>query len=102
MRYCPQCTCNDENACLTTKGACAWVPGTDLCSACFFPATFLAGPHLDDARTVAADGPLSIDTLCRDARTNDGDSVRWFWGVYGRELRMRLEAAVRSLSVLAA
>lgn len=102
MRHCPHCTCTDENACLTTGGACSWIKGTDLCSACYFPSTRLSGPQLDDARTVASDGPLTVSDLCLDARLQDADAVRWFWGVYGRELRAVLETAVRGVTILAA
>lgn len=95
MRNCPQCTCSDDNACLTTRGACSWVDGSDLCSACLFPSIFLSGPQIDEARTLAPEGPLTVGTLCQDALTTDGENVRWFWGVYGRELRLRLETTLR-------
>jgi len=49
-RVCPSCGCSERNACLVTDGlstdnikGCSWVQGTDLCSACTFPATKVHG-----------------------------------------------------------
>jgi hypothetical protein len=91
MKRCPRCTCTDENACVTIWGACTWLVRTDLCSACLFPTIRLSGPQVEDARTISPEGPLTLDVLCLGARAGDADSVRWFWAVYGRELRLRLE-----------
>ena len=102
MRSCQTCTCTDENACLTTQGACSWVPGSDLCSACLFPSTKLSGPQIEDARTIVTDDPITLRDLCDNAAAGDGDSVRWFWGVYGRELRARLHTALNTMVFLAA
>jgi hypothetical protein len=67
-----------------------------------FPSISLSGPQIEEARTVSPEGPLTVGSLCQDARTTDHDNVRWFWGVYGRELRVRLESAMRSLAMIAA
>jgi len=101
MRYCPKCRCTQENACLTTRGACSWTHGSDLCSACASPSIKLSGPDVEEeARTVA--GLATLGNLCHDARTGDADDIRWFWCLYGRELRGRLETALRCLTTIAA
>lgn len=95
MRFCPQCTCTDDNACLTSMGPCFWLAGSDLCSACLFPAIRLSGPQIEEVRTIAPESPLTLVDLCQTARHGDADGTRWFWAVYGKERGRRLEAAIR-------
>jgi hypothetical protein len=92
-RRCTQCGCTQGNACLTTFGGCFWLAGTTLCGACLFPKIRLHGPLTSDGELDEPGGPLCMDALCAGARRGDPESIRWFWGVYGREVRRRLLAA---------
>lgn len=82
-------------------GACSWALGSELCTACAAPWTRLCGPHREEALTIS-ERPVTLDELCSDARSGDADAIRWFWGVYGRESRARLESALTTLTALAA
>jgi hypothetical protein len=88
-RRCSKCACTPGNTCLTTFGDCFWLAGTDLCGACLFPKIRLHGPLAGDGIFDGPGGPLTVSGLCVDARVADPESIRWFWGVYGRELRAR-------------
>jgi hypothetical protein len=58
-----------------------------------FPLIRLHGPLAGDGTIDAPEGPLTVDELCADARRGDPEALRWFWAVYGREVRERLLAA---------
>jgi hypothetical protein len=92
-RRCSKCDCTAGNTCLTTAGSCFWLDGSDLCGACLFPRIRLRGPLAGDPSFDAAGVPLTVNELCYDARAADPESMRWFWAVYGREVRLRLLAA---------
>jgi hypothetical protein len=83
-------------------GACFWLSGSDLCSACLFPAIRLSGPQIDDARTLTGDGPVTLAELCATARIGDPDQTRWMWAMYGKERAARLETTIRRQSQIAA
>ena len=90
---CSDCACTRGNSCLTTLGECFWLAGSTLCGACLFPKIRIHGPLAGDGGLDGPEGPLTVDELCLDARSGDQEAVRWFWGVYGREVRERLLAA---------
>jgi hypothetical protein len=92
-RRCSNCNCTPGNTCLTTLGECFWLAGTPLCGGCLFPKIRLHGPLTGDGSFDGPDGPLTMNELCADARCGDPEAIRWFWGVYGREVRERLLAA---------
>jgi hypothetical protein len=92
-RTCSACGCARGNTCLTTLGECFWLDGTSLCGACLFPKIRLHGPLAGDAILDGPEWPLTLNELCIDARVADPDSIRWFWGVYGREVRGQLLVA---------
>lgn len=92
-RRCSKCACTQGNCCTTTLGECFWLAGSTLCGACLFPKIRLHGPLAGDGGLEGPDGPLTVDELCADARIGDPEAIRWFWGVYGREVRERLLAA---------
>ena len=92
-RRCSNCSCTPGNSCLTTLGECFWLAGTALCGGCLFPTIRLHGPLNGDGAFDGPDGPLTVNELCADARHGDPEAIRWFWGVYGREVRERLLAA---------
>jgi len=64
-----------------------------VCGACLFPKIRLHGPLDADGGLDGPGGPLNMNVLCADARSGDAEAIRWFWGVYGREVRRRLLAA---------
>lgn len=89
VRRCSNCPCTAGNTCLTTFGECFWLAGSDLCGGCMFPKIRLHGPLAGDGNLDGLECPLTVKELCADARIADPESIRWFWGVYGREVRAR-------------